>query len=118
MVKHRWAGGKAQLVPTGRTQSRLEGGRGAGGCTVWGRGAQAHEESPEITTKWKIKCTIHARHSSYPETIPLSFPTLSPVQKGWGLLVQGLVGQVKGLVFHSKCKEKLLNHFKQEKDKS
>lgn len=32
--------------------------------------------------------------------------------------MQGLVGQVKGSVFHSKCKDKLLNCFKQEKDRT
>lgn len=84
---HRWAGGKAQQVPARRTQSKDPKQRheaAGGGCTVWGRGAQAREEFPEITTKWKIKCTIHVTNSGYPETIPLSFPTLSLVTKSLG----------------------------------
>lgn len=95
------------------------------GGTVWGRSPQPRENS-EVTTKQKVKGTVRVVPSSYPETIPLSFPTLSLgktfhetgpwCRKGWRLLVQGLVGQFKGLVFHSECKEKLLNCFKQEKD--
>lgn len=99
--------------------------QGCEGCTVWGRSPQPGENS-EVTTKQKVKCTVRVVPSSYPETIPLSFPTLSLEKlfhetgpwcpKGWRLLVQGLADQVKGSVFHSECKEKLLNCFKQEKD--
>ena len=117
---HRWAWGSTPEVP-GRAQSKDA---RAAPC---GAGAPARGE---LQGHHNTERKMHRRVMplSHPETIPLSFPTLSLEKlfhetgpwsrRGWRLLVQGLVGQVKGSVFHSKCKDKLLNCFKQEKDRT